>query len=216
MFLFTVENINNISSLVYTNDGMGEKSEKKIEYSKTQGLLSNFNYDKFKLNSFPKNTSMQTLEELNRLKDLPQDDEFAKKYDNIESVFKEVCEEHNLKYPSKLVDELLKSSAGIILDLKFIHNRPRPQQLAKEYGMKIGGLSMESMNTPSFPSGHSTQGFLVGKVLQTKLPITTDAFLEAGRKISYSRNIARAHYPSDSRMGENLGTSMYEYLKHKL
>jgi len=216
MFLFTAENINNISSIVYTNDGIDEKKQKEIEYSKTLGLLSNFNYDKFKLNSFPKNTSMQTLEELNRLKDLPQDTAFAKKYDNIESVFKEVCKSNNIKYPEELVIELLKSSAGIILDLKFIHNRPRPQQLAKEYGIQLGGLGMESMNTPSFPSGHSTQGFLIGKVLQTKLPITTDAFLEAGKKISYSRNIARAHYPSDSQIGETLGTLMYEYLKHKL
>ena len=42
---------------------------------------------------------------------------------------------------------------------------------------------MESMKTPSYPSGHSAQGILIGKVLQTKLPINTDAFIEAGKRI---------------------------------
>jgi len=68
------------------------------------------------------------------------------------------------------------------------------------------------MKTPSYPSGHSTQGILIGKVLQTKLPINTDAFLEAGKIISYSRNIGRAHYPSDSRLGEEIGTEMYRHI----
>jgi acid phosphatase (class A) len=72
------------------------------------------------------------------------------------------------------------------------------------------------MKTPAYPSGHSTQGFLIGKILQTKLPIKTDAFLQAAHRISYSRNIARAHYLSDSKMGEVLGSEMYQYLKDRI
>jgi hypothetical protein len=75
---------------------------------------------------------------------------------------------------------------------------------------------MESMKTPSYPSGHSAQGILIGKVLQTKLPINTDAFLEAGKRISYSRNIGRAHYPSDSELGETIGNAMYLHIKDKI
>ena len=215
MFLFTVENISKISKLTYT-DEIREKDKKRIEYSKTKGLLKDFNYDRFKVIPFPKNASMQTYEELNWLQDLPEDIEFVKKHDDYEPVFQEICKEYNLEYPKELVNDLIEASAGIILDLKYQYNRPRPKQLAKEYGMNIGGIELESMNTPSYPSGHSTQGFLIGKMLQTKLPITTDAFLQAAQRISYSRNLARAHYPSDSRMGEELGTAMYSYLKEKL
>jgi hypothetical protein len=75
---------------------------------------------------------------------------------------------------------------------------------------------MESMKTPSYPSGHSAQGILIGKVLQTRLPINTDAFLEAGKRISYSRNIGRAHYPSDSRLGEDIGDAMFRYIREKI
>lgn len=215
MFVFTAENITKISSLTYTGKPPADKMEKKIEYSITKGLLKDFNYQKF-VEIPPKNTSMKTYEELNWLQSLPKDNDFAQKYDDIENVFKEICTEYNVTYPEELVTELIKSSAGIILDLKFKFNRPRPQQVANEYGMNLGGIELESMKTPSYPSGHSTQGILIGKVLQTKLPINTDAFLEAGKKISYSRNIARAHYPSDSKTGENLGTHMYQYLKHKI
>lgn len=215
MFLFTVENISKISKLTYT-DEIREKDKKRIEYSKTKGLLKDFNYDRFKVIPFPKNASMQTYEELNWLQDLPEDKEFVKKHDDYEPVFQEICKEYNVEYPKELVNDLIEASAGIILDLKYHYNRPRPKQLAKEYGMNIGGIELESMNTPSYPSGHSTQGTLIAKILQTKLPINTDAFLQAGKRISYSRNIARAHFPSDSRMGEDLGTAMYSYLRERI
>jgi membrane-associated phospholipid phosphatase len=72
------------------------------------------------------------------------------------------------------------------------------------------------MNSPSYPSGHSVQGIMIAKVLQTKLSIKTDAFLAAGKRISYSRNIGRAHYPSDSRLGEDIGDAMFKYLRDKI
>lgn len=216
MFIFTVENIGNISNMVYSSDGMKEKHAKKIEFAKTEGLLKDFNYSKYKVKTPPKNSSMITFEELNYLKDLPEDIDYVKKHDDIEAVFKEVCDDNNLEYPAELVNNLIKSSAGIIMDLKWEFNRPRPYQLAKEYNIDLGGITLESMKTPSHPSGHSAQGFLIGKILQTKLPINTDAFLEAGKRISYSRNIGRAHYPSDSRAGEELGTAMFKFLRERI
>jgi hypothetical protein len=216
MFLFTEENIDKIKSVVYTNEPIPDERRKHILYSKTKGLLKDFNYNRFKEIPFPTNNSMQTYSELLFLRDLPQDEEFVKVNDDIEGVFRKVCKDHNIEYPENLVNELFFASLGIILDLKYHYNRPRPSQLAKEYGINIGGIQMESMKTPAYPSGHSTQGFLIGKILQTKLPIKTDAFLQAAHRISYSRNIARAHYLSDSKMGEVLGSEMYQYLKDRI
>jgi len=216
MFLFTVENISKIKDVQYTSEPIPQKKKDKIEYAQNEGLFKDFNYNRYKVKPFPKNSSMRTYSELNYLNDLPEDKEFVKKHDNIEDVFREVCKDYNVEYPEELVNELLKSSAGIILDLKYHYNRPRPNQLAKEYNMSLGGLELESMSSPSYPSGHSTQGILIGKVLQTKLPITTDAFLQAGKRISYSRNLARAHYPSDSQMGEELGDALFRYIREKI
>ena len=159
---------------------------------------------------------MVVYNELQYLKDLPEDHSYVEEHDDIEKVFEQVCIEHNLEYPKELVKNLIKSASGILLDLKYHYNRPRPNQLASHYNIKLGERVLESMKTPSYPSGHSAQGILVGKVLQTKLPITTDSFIEAGKRISYSRNVGRAHFPSDSRVGEDIGTAMYEFIKEKL
>jgi len=215
MFIFTEENLGSIKDSVYTKDGVKKKHAKKIESIK-DGLFKDFNYSKYKVKSHPKNTSMIVYNELQFLKDLPEDDKYVEENDDIEKVFEQVCKENNVEYPKELVENLINSAAGIILDLKYHHNRPRPFQLASHYNMKLGEHVLESMKTPSYPSGHSTQGILVGKVLQTKLPINTDAFLEAGKRISYSRNIGRAHFPSDSRLGEDIGTAMYQHIKHKI
>jgi hypothetical protein len=214
MFIFTEENISNIKNTVYTTDGMKEKHAEKIEYVKTKGLFKDFNFSKYFTKNPPKNSSIQTYQELLYLKDLPEDSDFVEKHDDIESIFEEVCNEHNLTFPKDLVKELLKSCS--MLELKYHFNRPRPYQLAPHYNIKLGEKVMESMKTPSYPSGHSAQGILIGKVLQTKLPINTDAFIEAGKRISYSRNIGRAHYPSDSRMGEIIGNVMFNHIKDKI
>jgi hypothetical protein len=216
MFIFTEENIGNIKNAVYSTDGMKDKHAKKIEYAKSKGLFKDFNMSKYFDRKPPKNTSLRTYQELMYLKDLPEDLEYVKQHDTIEEVFQEVCRDNNVEYPKDLVEELINSSAGLIHELKWNYNRPRPFQLAEYYNIKLGGTTLESMKTPSYPSGHSTQGILIGKVLQTKLPITTDGFLEAGKRISYSRNIGRAHYPSDSELGEIIGNSLYQHIKHKI
>lgn len=216
MILFTKENISKIKSIVYTNQPLSKEQRIRIDYSQNEGLLKDFNYDKFKEKPFPKNASMKTYSELIFLKDLSEDVEFVKMHDDIQEVFRKVCNYHNVEYPKKLVDDLMIASHGIILDLKYHYNRARPKQLAKEYGINLGGMELESMKSPSYPSGHSTQGFLVGKMLQTRIPINSDAFLHAAYRISYSRNVAKAHFPSDSQMGEELGTAMYSYLKDRM
>jgi hypothetical protein len=215
MFIFTEENIRDIKNAVYTTDGIKDKHVKKIEGIK-DGLFKDFNYSKYKVKNPPKNTSMIVYNELQFLKDLPEDDKYVEEHDDMEKVFEQVCKENNVEYPKELVENLINSAAGIVLDLKYHYNRPRPFQLASHYNMKLGEHVLESMKTPSYPSGHSTQGILVGKVLQTKLPINTDAFLEAGKRISYSRNIGRVHFPSDSKLGEDIGNALYQHIKHKI
>ena len=67
-----------------------------------------------------------------------------------------------------MVEKLITDSAGIILDLKYHFNRPRPGILAKEYNIKLGEVIISSMKTPSYPSRHSTQGYLIGYYLSEK------------------------------------------------
>jgi len=52
-------------------------------------------------------------------------------------------------------------------------------------------------------------------LLADKYPQASSEFLKAGKNISDSRNTARAHYKSDSKMGEKLGKELYNYIKNK-
>ena len=71
------------------------------------------------------------------------------------------------------------------------------------------------MKTPSYPSGHSVQGTLIAKVLGKKYPKAKSAFAKTGKNISYSRRVARAHYKSDSKLGEDMGDKMEIYITNK-
>ena len=79
--------------------------------------------------------------------------------------------------------------------------------------IKMEDYEMESMKTPSYPSGHSTQGVLIGLVLSSMYPKGSADFKKAARDISYSRNVAKAHYKSDSDFGKQIGDMLYQHIK---
>ena len=71
---------------------------------------------------------------------------------------------------------------------------------------------MKSMNTPSYPSGHSAQGMLIASALKDKYG-KGSAFMQTAKNISDSRNMAHAHYKSDSKNGTELGKKLYKHIK---
>ena len=179
-------------------------------------MFKGFNIDKFKKMKPPSDSSFTTMQEVKHLKKIPLNKSAVKKFDNIESTFKSVANKNNIKdYDAKFVAKVIEESAPIILKLKKHFNRPRPKVIAKKLGIDMEDYEMQSMKTPSYPSGHSTQGVLIGMLLADKHPQASSEFLKAGKNISDSRNIARAHYKSDSKMGEKLGKELYNYIKNK-
>jgi len=176
-------------------------------------MFKDFDIKPFKKKKPPVDSGYTTRTEMNELKKIPLKKEFVKKYDNIEAAFKKTAEEQGVKdYDKNIATKLIKESAPVILELKKYHNRPRPYELDK----KLTAFKMKSMETPSYPSGHSVQGVLIGKVLSDKYPRSRKGFMATAKNISYSRRVARAHYKSDSKMGEELGNSMYKHIKNKI
>jgi hypothetical protein len=177
-------------------------------------MFKNFDISSFKKMKPPGDNTFDASQEIKALTKIPLKKEFVKKFDNIEAAFKKTAEEQGIKdYDKKIAAKLIKESAPVILELKKHFNRPRPKKLAKKMNIKMKDIEMESMKTPSYPSGHSAQGILIAKVLGDKYPKSKSAFTKTGENISYSRNVARAHYKSDSKMGEKLGNKMYNYIK---
>ena len=175
-------------------------------------MLKDFNISTFKKIKPPSNSSFDTAQEIKALKKIPLQKEFVKKYDNIEAAFKKTAEEQGIKdYDKNIAAKLIKQSAPVILKLKKYHNRPRPYDLDKS----LSSVKMDSMNTASYPSGHSAQGMLIASVLKDKYG-KSSAFMQTAKNISDSRNIAHAHYKSDSKNGTELGKQMYKHIKNKI
>ena len=174
-------------------------------------MFKDFNTSSFKKMKPPVNSGYTTRTEINELKKIPLKKDFVKKFDNIESAFAKTAKEQGIKdYDKSIAKKLIKDSAPVILELKKYHNRKRPYELDKN----LSAFVIKSMQTPSYPSGHSVQGVLIGNVL--KMKYGKSAFMQTAKNISYSRRVAHAHYKSDSKMGEELGNSMFKHIKNKI
>jgi len=175
-------------------------------------MFENFDYSTFKNMPPPKDGSLKSLSEIKDLQNIPINKNFIKKRDNIYGSFKELADKKNITLDKKEINNLSDSSASVILKLKKYYNRPRPKDQAKQYGLELENVELASMKTPSYPSGHSAQGILIGNYLADKYK--DEDFKKIGNEISDARNVARAHYKSDSDMGKKLGQAMYNYIKN--
>tara|TARA_R100001509_G_scaffold35465_2_gene18765 strand:+ start:173 stop:703 length:531 start_codon:yes stop_codon:yes gene_type:complete len=175
-------------------------------------MFKDFDYSNFKNMPPPKDGSLKSLSEIKDLQKIPIDKDFIKKRDDIYGSFNELANSKNINIDKKEVDKLADGSASIILKLKNYYNRPRPKDQAKQYGIDLKNVELASMKTPSYPSGHSAQGILIGNYLADKY--NDNDFKKVGNEISDARNVARAHYKSDSDMGKKLGEAMYNHIKN--
>ena len=174
-------------------------------------MFKDFDVSSFKKKKPPVDSGYTTRTEINELKKIPLNKKFVKDNDNIEAAFAKTAKDNNVEnYDKSIAANFIKKSAPIILDLKKYHNRKRPYELDSS----LKAIVLKSMQTPSYPSGHSVQGTGIAKLLADKYPKAKSAFLKTGKNISYSRRVARAHYKSDSKVGEEIGNSMYKFIKN--
>ena len=174
-------------------------------------MFKDFDVCSFKKKKPPVDSGYTTRTEINELKKIPLNKKFVKDNDNIESAFAKTAKDNNVEdYDKSIAADFIKKSAPIILDLKKYHNRKRPYELDKN----LKAIVLKSMQTPSYPSGHSVQGMLIGNALKNKYG--KSAFMQTAKNISYSRRVARAHYKSDSKKGDEIGNSMFKHIKNKI
>jgi len=171
-------------------------------------MLKNFNISKFKASKPPKDNSLKTLSEIKKLEKIPIDKSFVKKYDNVKDNFYNIVEDSD-------IEQLLKESIPHIEKIKKYFNRPRPKELAKNFGIKLDNIELESMKTASYPSGHSIQAYLLADYLKQKYPEKSNELNKLADNISDSRKVARAHYDSDSKFGKTIGLEMSKHIKEQ-
>jgi len=191
---------------------MLERNLKQFEYTPEElELFKNFDYQEYLNKKPPSDNSFTTKQEIRELTKIPINERLVEEGDALELVFAKHVDDED----SNLIKLLVNGSLPIIHKIKYHHARPRPRELAKKFNIKLNSKEMDTMDTPSYPSGHSAQAYLLANVLSDKYPNKKEVFQKAARDISFSRNIAHAHYKSDSVVGEQLGEDLYKYLKNK-
>ena len=181
---------------------------------RSAGVFNNFKIENWLSTPPPANHSEAVQIELNYLSTIRKNKAFVEYADRITQYFADFFEDKPVNFPEKKVESLLSKTRPTILKLKYHYNRPRPLQLAKATGNKIkNGVSLDSMKSPSYPSGHATQGIFIANVLGDIFPEYKKELLQLGQDISMARLVAKAHYPTDNDFGEKLGYELYKHYK---
>jgi len=119
---------------------------------------------------------------------------------DIDKLFKYLIQnEYNLDYPETQIDALYSLVRPVLLNIKSYWNRPRPNQLAKLFGLEIDVVVTDTHHTASYPSGHTAYAQLVRNVLHTIYPQVNlsklDYFVSTTGKARITQGV---HYPSDN------------------
>jgi hypothetical protein len=176
--------------------------------SESNNLFDGFDYVEFKIIPPPSDDSEETKKEIQFLKSIDLKKKFVQEKDDIDGNFHEFLKSKNID-EKDLILKLDNDARKIILDLKNYYKRPRPFRLDPE----LNDPMLKSTTGFAYPSGHSTQSNLLYLVLSYKYPKYKKDLKKIKDDIVYSRQMARAHYPSDIKFGEKLAKSMFDYLK---
>ena len=189
------------------NEGPSEKHQKRINQLTT--LFEDLDLPRM---IYSENSSKDILDEVKYLASLEEDVDFVKEHDDVDKVFKKLHEKLGLQFDRSEARKYLRESSKYIMELKYRYNRPRPFQIAKFYGIDLNGVNLDSMNTPSYPSGHATQGYLLGMLYAERYPNYRKEFMKLGEDIAESRVNGKAHYPSDKKAGIDLAEILFKNL----
>ncbi len=96
----------------------------------------------------------------------------------------------------------------ITFELKYHFNYPRPLQLSLEHGLSLYPSQPTDACSPSYPSGHTIDSFVIGRLIAKKLPQLENSVLELSEKISFSRNQGGIHFVFDSDYGKEIASDI--------
>ncbi len=214
------------SSLDSIGHDMPMSSKRKKQLEADKGVFEDFATNTWLDYNPPTNSSLVTKQELKILQSYEVYRNDAKEYMELVDTklmkpFRRYFKKHDLDM--KLLDEVevLKDNlAPIVLQLKVHYNRPRPSKLAKSLTFfrqaNFNVYPLKTAETPSYPSGHATEGRFVSLYLADRVSFEHKGNIKKiGDDIGNSRQIAGVHYPTDTEFGHHLAAAFYSHYKQK-
>ncbi len=175
---------------------------------------------KFKENYFPLNDSELVKDELNEIVDYINsisDEENKpfltryKAYDrNLTQVITTTFKQKGIDVEN-LCEDIIDDIRGLIYKLKYFYQRPRPNQLAQYYKLKLFPYNSFSANSPSYPSGHTLQAYVILNVIADKYPNQYQFCRDMIDDVEYSRLYLGLHFSTDNDFAKEVAK---EILKH--
>lgn len=204
-----------IDSAVYTEDV--SKEIKKYNVSE------DFTVDwKDSLPKPPVNSSKITHSELLYLSELTENISVAQKA-LVELVdkepldlFEKTIRNNNLKVDKEGFKKLWKVSRPVVMRLKYLFNRPRPEQLAPYFGLKVNVIETSTHHTPAYPSGHTCYTAMAAHLFSAQYPEFSNEFFSQPGIAGYARCLQGVHYPSDNDAAMTISSVIWEDLKFKM
>jgi hypothetical protein len=175
------------------------------------GVFKKFDLNKFKSLPPPADNSQKTKNELKFLKTIDLNKRFVQEKDDIYGNFVEFLKEKNIKFPKEKLESIHYDVSKVVRELKMFYKRPRPFRLDDD----MNDILLKSMTGFAYPSGHSTQSYLLCHILSDMYPKFKSDFEKIAKDIVYSRQMAKAHYPSDISFGKKLAKELFNFLKNQ-
>jgi acid phosphatase (class A) len=101
--------------------------------------------------------------------------------------------------------KILSAGTLVVIYYKRKFHRPRPYV---EDPTLTPCIQIPTGDPWSYPSGHSTAGYLLALALAQKFPAKKDLILQQGLQIGENRLIGGVHHPSDVMAGRELATEL--------
>lgn len=121
--------------------------------------------------------------------------------EDIDGLFESYLNEKGINYNSSYYSKLRVGLLPMIKALKEYYNRPRPYQVARSYGIDFNGDHLSTAQSPSYPSGHTIQAYVMALKLAEQFPKYQADLLNIAELVSQSRIDRGVHFPSDIDFG---------------
>jgi hypothetical protein len=191
----------------------GNPNIEQLNFINSKGLVDVL-FESLKDEVMPKNDSELTKEELNEISDYlkiiaeEENKEFLNRYKaydkNLVHVITTIFKEKNIDVEGLCLD-IVKDINPLISKLKYHFQRPRPHQLAYYYKLKLFPYKSDVAQSPSYPSGHTTQAYVILNVIGNKYPELYNYCKDIIDDISLSRIYLGLHYQSDNDFAKFVG-----------
>ena len=130
---------------------------------------------------------------------------------HLDKLFTNFYLKNELILDKEFLTKLKLDISGLIMQLKDYYQRARPYQVAYYTEQNLVPFNSASANTPSYPSGHSTQAYFIGLVESFKYPHKEKEIKKFCSMIAKSRETMGVHYESDTDFGKTIAIALSKH-----